>query len=171
MMQTEGQARTRLAGTAVERKGWVLVALLAGVMVIFGLEAYFSSESPDTPIVGSLCCTGQRLSDAPSWVSDYFTELGKYMGTFMVGTGVFGLAVIIGGLRIGRRGAWAVAWYVPLIFAIHGFALGSFPFDIAPLAVSALGQLLMIRPVFGRPAAGATDQSRPVVASSSVPSK
>ena len=66
----ESDVRVRLAGSAVERKGWVLVALLAAVMVVFGLEAYFSAPSPDTPIVGSLCCTGQRLSDAPSWVYD-----------------------------------------------------------------------------------------------------
>ncbi len=72
------------------------------------------------------------------------------MGTYMVGTGLFGLAVIFSGLRAGRRWAWAVCWYVPLIFVIHGLALGSFPFDIVPLALTGLGQLLMIRPVFAR---------------------
>jgi hypothetical protein len=150
-MQTDRRTQSRLAGTAVERKGWVLVALLAGVMVVFGLEAYFSQPSPHEAIVGSGCCTGQRFSDAPGWVFDYFNELGKYMGTFMVGTGLFGLAVVIGGVRMGRRWAWALAWYVPALFAIHGFALGSFPFDAVPLALSTVGQLLMIRPVFGRP--------------------
>jgi ATP/ADP translocase len=145
----ESDVRVRLAGSAVERKGWVLVALLAAVMVLFGLMAYFSSESASTPIVGSLCCTGQKLSDAPGWVFDYYQELGKYMGTYMVGTGVFALAVIIGGVRIGRRSAWYVAWAVPAIFAVHAFALGSMPFDLITCLITVAGQLLMVRPVFG----------------------
>jgi hypothetical protein len=152
-MQSARNVPTRLAGSAVERKGWVLVALLAGVMVIFGLQAYFSQESAQTAIVGSACCTGERLSDAPGWVFDYATELGKYIGTYMVGTGLFGLALVIGGVRVGRRWAWALAWYVPVLFAVHGFALGAFPFDAVTLALSTLGQLLMIRPVFGTPVA------------------
>ena len=145
----ESDVRMRLGGSAVERKGWVLVALLAAVMVLFGLQAYFSAESANTPIVGSLCCTGRRLSDAPSWVYDYSNELAKYLGTYMVGTGVFALAVVIGGVRTGRRAAWYVAWCVPAIFAVHAFALGSFPFDLITFLITAVGQLLMIRPVFG----------------------
>lgn len=139
---------SRPAGSALERKGWVLVALLAAVMVVFGLQAYFSQESPTDAIVGSGCCNGHRLSEAPGWVFQYSQEMGKYMGTYMVGTGLFALAVILFALRLGRRWAWIVCWYVPILFAIHGFALGSFPFDIAPLALTGLGQLLMIRPVF-----------------------
>ncbi len=150
-MTTEPKTETtRLAGTGVERWGWILVALLAAVMVVFGLEAYFSHPSPTDMINGSGCCNGHRLSEAPGWVYLYAQEMGKYMGTYMFGTGLFGLTVIITGLRTGRRWAWAVSWYVPLLFVIHGFALGSFPFDIAPLALTTLGQLLMIRPVFGR---------------------
>ena len=141
---------TRPAGTAVERWGWILVGLLAAVMVVFGLEAFFSHPAPNDVISGSGCCNGHRLSEAPSWVYQYAQEMGRYMGTFMFGTGLFGLAVIFSGLRAGRRWAWGVCWYVPALFAIHGFALGSFPFDIVPLALTALGQLLMIRPVFGR---------------------
>jgi ATP/ADP translocase len=150
----ESDVRVRLAGSAVERKGWVLVALLAAVMVVFGLEAYFASESPHTPIVGSLCCTGRRLSDAPGWVYDYSLEMAKYLGTYMVGTGVFALAVVVGGVRTGRRSAWYVAWALPAIFAVHAFALGSFPFDLITCLITVVGQLLMIRPVFGaRPTA------------------
>jgi hypothetical protein len=145
----ESDVRVRLAGSAVERKGWVLVALLAAVMVVFGLQAYFSSESASTPIVGSLCCTGKKLSDAPGWVYDYSLELAKYLGTYMVGTGVFALAVVIGGVRTGRRSAWYVAWGVPAIFAVHAFALGSMPFDLITGLITVAGQLLMVRPVFG----------------------
>jgi hypothetical protein len=118
-------------------------------MVVFGLQAYSSAESASTPIAGSLCCTGQKLSDAQPWVFDYYQELGKYMGTYMVGTGVFALAVLIGGVRLGRRSAWYVAWTVPAIFAVHAFALGSFPFDGITCLITVVGQLLMIRPVFG----------------------
>ena len=145
----ESDVRLRLGGTAVERRGWVLVALLAAVMVVFGLQAYFSAPSPDAPIVGSLCCTGERLSEAPPWVYDYAGELAKYMATYMVGTGVFALSVLIGGVRTGRRGAWWVAWCVPAIFAVHAFALGSFPFDLITCLITVAGQVLMIRPVFG----------------------
>jgi ATP/ADP translocase len=149
MTTTEQSGRTRPAGTAVERRGWVLLALLTGVMVVFGFEAYFSQESASTVIYGSGCCNGHRLSEAPGWVYDYSAELSKYLGTYMVGTGIFGLAVVWAGLRSARRWAWLVSWYVPVLFAVHGFALGSFPFDIATLALSVVGLLLMVRPVFG----------------------
>ncbi len=58
------------------------------------------------------------------------------------------LAVVLFGLRRGERWAWAVLWWVPAMFAVHGFVLGSFPFDIVPLALTAGGLLLMVRPVF-----------------------
>jgi ATP/ADP translocase len=135
----------------VERRGWVLLALLTGIMVVFGLEAYFAQDSSSTVINGSGCCNGHRLSEAPAWVYDYSLELAKYLGTFMFGTGVFGLAVVWAGLRNARRWAWLVCWYVPVLFAVHGFALGSFPFDIAPLTLAVVGLLLMVRPVFGAP--------------------
>jgi hypothetical protein len=148
MTATDEAGRTRPAGTAVERYGWILLALLTGVMVVFGLEAYVSHDSAAAVIQGSGCCNGHRLSEAPGWVYDYSLELSKYLGTFMVGTGVFGLAVVWAGLRPARRWAWYVCWYVPVLFAVHGFALGSFPFDIVPLALTAVGLLLMVRPVF-----------------------
>jgi hypothetical protein len=149
MTATVHRGSTRPAGSAVERYGWVLLALLAGVMVVFGLEAYFAQGSSSDVINGSGCCNGHRLSEAPAWVYDYSLELAKYLGTFMVGTGVFGLAVVWAGLRPARRWAWYVCWYVPVLFAVHGFALGSFPFDLVPLALTAGGLLLMVRPVFG----------------------
>lgn len=149
MSATERVDGDRPAGTAVERYGWVLLALLTGVMVVFGLEAFFAQDSANSVISGSGCCNGHRLSEAPRWVYDYSLELAKYLGTFMVGTGVFGLAVVFAGLRSARRWAWLVCWYVPVLFAVHGFVLGSFPFDIPTLALGILGLLLMVRPVFG----------------------
>lgn len=138
-------------GTAVERYGWVLLALLTTVIAVFGLEAYVDQGSATDAINGSLCCTGHRLSEAPPWVFDYAGELGKYLGTYMVGTGLLGLAVVLGGLRRARRWAWVACWYVPVLFGVHGFVLGSFPFDIPTFTLGILGLLLMIRPVFGRP--------------------
>ena len=149
MSATGRTSGERAAGTAVERFGWVLLALLTAVMVVFGLEAFFAQDNANTVISGSGCCNGHRLSEAPGWVYDYSLELAKYLGTFMVGTGVFGLAVVLGGLRNGRRWAWLVSWYVPVLFAVHGFVLGSFPFDIPTLTLSIVGLLLMVRPVFG----------------------
>ena len=143
-------ATGRPRGTMVERYGWVLLALLTAVITVFGLEAYLSQGSASDAINGSLCCTGHRLSEAPPWVFDYAGELGKYLGTYMVGTGLLGLAVVLGGLRRARLWAWVACWYVPVLFGVHGFVLGSFPFDIPTLTLGIAGQLLMIRPVFGR---------------------
>ncbi|MGZ4538679.1 MAG: hypothetical protein ACXVXT_05220 [Blastococcus sp.] len=148
-MSTTAQATRTSTGSAVERRGWWLLALLTAVMVVFGLEAFFAQPSPTEVIAGSGCCNGHALSEAPPWVYDYAGELARYMGTFMVGTGVFGLAVVFGGLRHGRRWAWYVAWYVPILFAVHAFVLGSFPFDAVTLALALVGLLLMARPVFG----------------------
>ena len=145
-------------GRFIERKAWVLLALIAGVTIVFGLMAYLAPQDQmaDMPIQGSKCCTGEVLSKSEPWVADYAGELAKYMGTFMVGTGVFAMSVILGPFRRRERWAWAVLWYLPALFAIHGFALGSFPFDIVPLALVTLGLVLPIRLFWG--------SGRPVVA-------
>jgi hypothetical protein len=139
---------TRPNGTFVERKAWVLLALIATVIILFGLMVYFgdAAEQARTPIEGSKCCNGQVLSDdAPGWVIDYMAELAQYMGTFMVGTGLFAMALILGPYRRRERWAWVALWYLPALFAIHGFALGSFPFDIVPVALTTLGLVLPAR--------------------------
>jgi hypothetical protein len=132
----------------IAAKGWVLVALLCGVMILFSTEMYFSTMDPSEPISGSLCCNGDRFETAPTWTHDYAGELAKYMGTFTFGMGVFGMALVLVPLRRREPWAWVVLWYIPVLFAIHGFALGSFPFDIGPLVLTTLGLLLMARPVF-----------------------
>lgn len=144
-----GPGTGRPRGTAMERYGWVLPALLTVIIAVFGLEAYVDQGSATDAINGSLCCTGHRLSEAPPWVFAYAGELGKYLGTYMVGTGLLGLAVVLGGLRRARRWAWVACWYIPVLFGVHGFLLGSFPFDIPTFSAAIAGQLLMIRPVFG----------------------
>jgi hypothetical protein len=136
--------------TFPERHGWVLVAALCALMTVFGVSAFFLTPDPAEPITGSLCCTGEQLSTVAPWAYDYTQELARYLGTYMVGTGVFGLVLATIPLRRGERWAWMVLWYVPVLFAVHGFVLGSFPFDIAPLVLSTLGLLLTVRPVLGR---------------------
>ena len=133
----------------VEGKGWVLVALLSAVMMVFGAGAYFSGSDLEAPITGSGCCNGERLAELPAWGVAYLEEVTRYMATFMFGMGLFGFLLTVMALRRRQRWAWAVLWYVPALFAIHGFALGSFPFDVGPLVLSSLGLLLMVRPVFG----------------------
>jgi uncharacterized membrane protein HdeD (DUF308 family) len=138
------------AGTAVERKGWVLMALMSLLIFVFGLQAFFAQDPANTPISGSGCCNGERLSTVSPWVYDYANELTQYLGTYMIGTGLFALTVAVTGLRRHQRWAWAVSCYIPMLFAIHGFVLGSFPFDIPTLALSTLGLMLLVRPVFRR---------------------
>jgi hypothetical protein len=81
------------------------------------------------------------------------------MGTYMAATGIFGLVLCAVPLRRGERWAWWTAWTVPALFAVHGFALGSFPFDIVPLALTTLGLLLMARPVLGGRAGPAREEA------------
>lgn len=133
---------------AIEAKGWILVGLLCGVMVLFSTQMMFTKPDPTTAITGSGCCNGERFSTAPTWTYDYAGELARYMGTFTLGMGLFGLALVLVPLRRRELWAWLVLWYVPVLFAVHGFWLGSFPFDIAPLALTTLGLLLMAGPVF-----------------------
>jgi hypothetical protein len=163
MSTTDRGDRSGRAGTVVERYGWVLLALLTATILVFGVEAWLTQQSADTVISGSGCCNGHRLSAAPAWVYDYGIEQARYMATFMVGMGLFGLTVVIAGLRHARRWAWAVCWYVPVMFAVHGFVLGSFPFDIPTLALGLVGLLLMVRPVFGRRTADGAAGADPAV--------
>jgi ATP/ADP translocase len=158
---TEPARRPR--GTAVERYGWVLLALLTAIILVFGVQAWLNQDAADTVINGSGCCNGHQLSAAPGWVYDYSVEQGRYMATFMAGMGLFGLAVVLAGLRSARRWAWAACWYVPVMFAVHGFVLGSFPFDIPTLALGVLGLLLMVRPVFGARGAPPVDEAAAAV--------
>ncbi len=136
--------------TFPERHGWVLVAALCALMTVFGVSAFFLNPDPAQPIDGSLCCTGQQLSTVDPWVYDYAHEIARYMATFMFGMGLFGLLLAAIPLRRGERWAWVALWYVPVLFAVHGFVLGSFPFDVPPLLLTTLGLLLSARRVLGR---------------------
>jgi ATP/ADP translocase len=153
-MTLTAEPRTASTSTAVERKGWILVGLLAVVMILFGLMAFFSESGRSTPITGSKCCNGERFDTVAAWAFDYTAEITQYMASYMFATGVLALVLVLVPLRRHERWAWAVLWIVPGLFALHGFALGSFPFDIAPLVLSALGLLLMARPVFSDSASG-----------------
>jgi hypothetical protein len=157
-MTLTAEAPTTATSSAIERKGWLLVGLLAVVMILFGLMAFFGGgPGRSTPISGSECCNGQRFDTLPAWAYDYTGEIARYMATYMFATGVLALVLVLVPLRRRERWAWAVLWTLPLLFAVHGFVLGSFPFDLVPLGLTTLGQLLMVRPVFvdgDRPAGG-----------------
>lgn len=135
--------------TFPERHGWVLVAALCTLMTVFGVSAFFLTPDPAEPITGSLCCTGEQLSTVDPWVYDYAHELARYMATFMFGMGLFGVLLAAIPLRRGERWAWVALWYVPVLFAVHGFVLGSFPFDIPPVVLTTLGLALSTRKVLG----------------------
>lgn len=162
--------RPLLAGTVVERYGWVLVALLSFVLILFGLLAFFSSPGRDTEIVGSGCCNGHRMSEVAPWAYDYLGELARYMASYMLLSGLLMMTVVLVGLRRGAVWAWAVCWLLPALFAVHAFVLGAFPFDAITLAITATGLLLMVRPVFGQPPADTTETSAPARAQSSTES-
>lgn len=135
-------------GNFAQRKAWILLALISAVMIAFGLQMYFSVPDLNQPIVGSLCCNGQKLSTATPWTIDYMQELAKYMGTFTTLAGVFGMALVLIPFRRRQRWAWWLLWALPALFLVHGAVLGSFPFDLAPLAFCLAGLLIPARLFF-----------------------
>lgn len=140
-------------GRLVERKAWILLALIAGVMIVFGTQMLMPPDLHQ-PITGSKCCNGKVLADATPWMVDYARELAKYMGTFTILAGVLAMAVVVVPFRRRQRWAWNVMWALPLLFLVHGAWLGSFPFDFGPLGVTTLGLVLSARLFHGAPAAG-----------------
>ncbi len=141
--------RPRLAGTLIERSGWLLDALLCVALILMGVgDLIGSGDSASTPIDGSGCCNGHRFDQAPHWTFQYLQETFHYEWSFGLGMGIFGLALIVFALRRGQRWAWFACLYLPVMFAIHSFALGSGMFDVITMAITILGLALMIRPVF-----------------------
>jgi hypothetical protein len=136
-------------GTRIERAGWILPALLSVVMVVFGLQVLLTEPPRDMVISGSGCCNGQRLSEITGWHYDYLGEFARYMGTYMLTSGVLFLTLFVALVRRGVRWAWYVGWLLPALFAHHAFVLGAFPFDLVTMSIASAGLLLMIRPVFG----------------------
>lgn len=148
--QTPDRSRTRLAGTAIERYGWVLVALLAAFLLVMGVTGLGGGDARNAAIDGSGCCTGRNFAAAPQWTFAYLEETFRYQATFETGMALFSLAVLVFGSRRGATWAWAVSWYWPVMFVFHSVVLGSGTFDVITCAIVTIGQLLMIRPVFGR---------------------
>lgn len=140
-------ATRRLPGTRLERLGWILPALLGALMTVFGLQVLLLAPDPDMLITGSVCCNGHTLGEYQGWQFDYLHETARYLGSYMAATGVLFLVLVIGPLRRRRRWAWYAAWLMPVLFAVHAFVLGAFPFDAITTAISAAGLLLMLRPV------------------------
>jgi hypothetical protein len=136
-------------GTRVERSGWILPALLSLVMIVFGLQVLLLEPPRDMVISGSGCCNGHRLSEITGWSYEYMAEIARYMGTFMLTSGVLFLCLFVALVRRGVRWAWYVGWLMPALFAHHAFVLGAVPFDVVTMAISAAGLLLMVRPVLG----------------------
>ena len=144
--------RPRLAGTVIERWGWLLDALLCVALILMGVgDLVGSADSASTPIDGSGCCNGHRFDQAPQWTFQYLQETFHYEWSFGLGMGIFGLALIVFGLRRGQRWAWFTCLYLPVMFAIHSFALGSGIVDVITMSITILGLALMIRPVFAGP--------------------
>lgn len=114
-------------------------------MVLFGSQAWSTRPDLQEPIQGSLCCTGRVLASAEPWLLDYLAELVRFMATFMVGMGLLVVVTAALPFRRGERWAWGAMWVLPGLFLVHGFVLGTFPFDVAPVVVTLLGQLLGAR--------------------------
>ena len=150
--QSPARTRVRLAGTVVERFGWTLDALLCVALIVMGVGNFVSAgDSASTPIDGSGCCNDRRFDQAPHWTFQYLHETFHYEWSFGLGMGVFGLALIVFALRLGQKWAWFACLYLPVMFAIHAFALGSGMFDVITMAITIVGLALMVRPVFGTP--------------------
>jgi hypothetical protein len=80
-----------------------------------------------------------------------------------VPAGVLAMAIVTGPYRRRERWAWFALLTMPTLFLVHGLWLGSFPFDLGPLAFVALGLLLPVRLFFATPAAATTTPERVAV--------
>jgi hypothetical protein len=135
---------TTRTGTWVERKAWILLAVIAGLLILFGTTMMLPADLTQ-PIQGSACCTGRIPADAEPWTASYMGEMARYMGTFTIGMGILAMATVVFAFRRRQRWAWAALWVLPALFLFHGAVLGSFPFDLVPLVISLAGLLLPIR--------------------------
>lgn len=135
---------TPRTGTWIERKAWILLALIAGVLILFGVMMMLPTNLTQ-PIQSSPCCTGRILADAEPWTVSYMDEMSRYMGTFTIGMGILAMFTVVFAFRRGQRWSWAALWVLPVLFLYHGVVLGSFPFDLGTLGLSLAGLLIPIR--------------------------
>jgi hypothetical protein len=138
-------------GNIAERKAWILLAIVAGVMILFGFMM-MSPADVTAPIGGSPCCTGKVLQEVATttpWMIDYAGELAKYMGTYTLMSGVLSMVLILIPYRRHERWAWFALLTMPTLLVFHGIVLGSFPFDLGPLIFVVLGLALPVRQFFG----------------------
>ena len=151
-----------VTGNIVERKAWILLALIAGVLILFGLQM-MSPADLTAPISGSPCCSGKVLSDVAAstpWMIDYAGELAKYMGSFTIMAGVLAMVIIVIPYRRQQRWSWFALLTMPILVLFHGLVLGSFPFDLGPLAFVTLGLLIPVRQFLRSSTVTAQDTSR-----------
>ena len=117
------------AEKAYEKHAWILLLATAVFSMILALLITFA------PLQACFVCN----PEATGFISG--------LGTFFVGTNIFGIAIILKAYRRGQKWAWYTLLFYPIIFAIHG----SFIIFELPLAiVSLLGLLLPYRKFFPR---------------------
>jgi peptidoglycan/xylan/chitin deacetylase (PgdA/CDA1 family) len=102
-------------------------------------DHHYPNQVPGGWTVPYLRSSIRRTADLQQRLTGHRTCFFRPPGGFMtnVKRAAYGLGLSV------------VLWYLPVLFLVHGFALGSFPFDIVPLALATGGLLLMARPVLG----------------------
>ena len=136
-----------------QKYAWILIAIV-GVVFIFDALVFFAGVNPDPPLFQSLI--GQSLSSFNSSFpkeAAAMTYLFHGIGLFVLGLGIFTIAISYKPYRKGERWSWYIVWYLPIVMflsTIANYVDGgqSWPLDLVLLIVSLAGLLLPYRKFF-----------------------
>lgn len=99
----------------LERRGWIVLAVLSGILVIFGVGDVRNGNEADAAIPFGL--TGKTLDQLRAESADAYevADIGvRANGVTIVVVGLLLLAIIATAYRAGQRWAWWTLWLLPL---------------------------------------------------------
>lgn len=115
----------------LERRGWIVLAVLAGVLVLFGFGDIRQGNEADAAIPFGL--TGKTLEQLRAESPDAYevADIGvRANGNNLVALGLLLVAIIVTAYRGGQRWAWWTLWLLP-VWSLAAAALMFFA-DRAP---------------------------------------
>ncbi len=147
---------TARAEKAYERHLWMVFFAIGLIIFVFGallILAGIRLISPD-PIIPTQVVSGgkswEQLSADPA-TERYIRNVLGGLGTYLVGYGIFAMAISAGGYRTGQRWAWYALWYVPAnAVVVIATGYGALVLWVIFLILSLVALLLPYRSFFPR---------------------